>query len=144
MKATVGVGVFVSMLVVMGTIAPRASADLIGGQFLGGSLGQTDIWTLTCGLGTASARASVTDTGGVDTRRINVCVTSASGVPGQCRSTDGGSSGEAAAFSGPGTYVVTINEAGPSTAPEPYTLFITCRNSSNAITPHFHLQLQNQ
>src|SRR5688572_1380463 len=110
MKATIGVGVLVFALVVMGAIAPRASADLIGGQFLGGSFGQTDVWVLTCGLGTASGRASVQDTGGFDGRRISVCVTSASGFPGQCRSTDGGGSGEAAAFGGAGAYLVTINE----------------------------------
>jgi len=144
MKATIGVGVLVFALVVMGAIAPRASADLIGGQSLLGSTGQTDIWALTCGPTSVRAGAAVTDTGGVDGRRINLCLTNADGAPGQCRSTDGGGTGEIIVVGGVGVYLVTINEAGPTTAGEPYTLFLTCRNSSGGIAPHFHLQLQNQ
>ena len=143
MKARIGIGVLVSLLTVA-TIIPRASADVFGGQTLGGTVGQTDVWALTCGLTSARAVASVTDSAGLDGRRINVCVTSADGAPGQCRSTDAGFSGEASAFSGPGHYVVTINETGAASAAEAYSLFISCRTGTGAIAPHSHFQLQNQ
>jgi hypothetical protein len=144
MKTTPGIGVLVFVLVVMGGMTSRASADFFPGQTLGGTILQTDVWALTCGLGTVRAVASVTDSAGIDGRRINVCVTNVDGAPGQCRSTDAGFSGEAVATGGPGHYIVTINETGAASAAEAYSLFIACRNSTGGITPHSHFQMQNQ
>jgi hypothetical protein len=144
MKATIAVGVLTLALVGMGAMAPRAGADVIGGQALGGSVGQTDIWALTCPLPSVRAVASVTDSAGVDGRRINVCVTKADARIGQCRSTDAGFSFEASAVGGAGHYIVTINETAPAGGAEAYSLFIACRNSAGAIVPHSHFQMQNQ
>ena len=145
MKATIRIRACALVLLVVCGTAPQASGDLIIGQSIGGSFFQTDIWALTCGPGSVTARAGVTDLGGGDGRIMNICVVNAHGAPGQCRSTDGGSSAEAIASGGPGHYLVTINEPGAvGLSPEPYSLFLTCRGANGAITPHSHFPLQNQ
>lgn len=146
MKVTILLVACATVLLVVGGIASEASADLLPGQALANSLGATDVWAVTCAAGSASARASVTDLGGVDGRRINVCVANVDGAPGQCKSTDGGATGEAIAVGGPGLYLVTINQAA---APllfgfESFSLFIRCAGPTGITTLHSHFQIQNQ
>lgn len=124
-------------------------------QSLGTSINAVDVWFLTCTNATigTTARASVTDTGGVDGTRIylhlaNTGTSSALHRTLKTTAPDGGTSStvivETVETGGSRAAHVSVSRHIGSSTSEAYTLNARCTNSSGATAPHTLTLIRNQ
>lgn len=107
-----------------------AHADGAFGGFLGDSPSNTDVWGLTCPIGTASARASVND-GTATGIQISVQVIDPHGRATTFSAVDGGGPSPVAVLNGgPGNYLVTVGK--DATGGEGYSIVLDCHDASTA------------
>lgn len=124
-------------------------ADVFLGN-LGGPASSTDVYGVTCPLGTVTMRAAVDDNGGVDNVRLTVQVINPQGdATTAFTAVDNGLSATATlAGGGPGNYLVTISKSQPSGTVllvENYLANMDCFNAAGAPFPgNQALLVQNQ
>jgi hypothetical protein len=140
-------------LLLLGT-TPVVSAAVVS-QSLGTSINAVDVWFLNCTnapIGT-TARASVTDTGGVDGTRIylHLANTATSSVLHRTQKTtapDGGTSStvivETVETGGSWPAHVSVSRHVGSLTSEAYILGARCTNSSGATAPHSLILIRDQ
>ena len=118
-----------------------AHADIFGG-FLGAPAGATDVYGVTCPIGTTSVQANVNDGVGVGVE-VSVQVINPNGRAVTASAPDsGGPSGLVALAGGAGNYLVTVHkDAAPN---EGYSVFMDCYIGAVAIAGNQSVQVQNQ
>lgn len=124
-------------------------ADLFAG-FLGAPASSTDVYGLTCPVGTVAVRAFVNDNGGVDNVRLTAQVINPQGdATTVFTALDNGVSATAILVGGgPGNYLVTISKSQPAgtvLAAENYLATMDCFNAGgNPFPGNQALLVQNQ
>jgi hypothetical protein len=124
-------------------------ADVFVGN-LGAPASSTDVYGVTCPLGTVTMRAAVDDNGGVDNVRLTAQVINPQGdATTVFTAVDNGLSATATLTGGgPGNYLVTISKSQPSGTvllPENYLANMDCFNAAGAPFPgNQALLVQNQ
>lgn len=143
----------VLLLLLLGT--PPVVLAAVVSQSVGTSINAVDVWFLTCTNATigTTARASVTDTGGVDGTRIylHMANTATSSVLHRTQKTtapDGGTSStvivETVETGGSWPAHISVSRHVGSSTSEAYTLNARCTNSSGATAPHTLTLIRNQ
>jgi hypothetical protein len=117
-----------------------AHADIFGG-FLGALAGTTDVYGLTCPIGTVSVKANVNDANVVG-NQISVQVINPNGAAVTASAVDGGPpSGLVTLVGGAGQYLVTVSKnTGVS---EGYSVAMDCYDVVGAIAGTQSVLLQN-
>lgn len=110
----------------LGAAAP-ARADMCAGA-LGVAPGATDVYCMTCPIGTASARADIDDAGGADAIQVSVLVINPHGPTATQSAVDGGGfSAVAGLANGPGNYLVSVHK--DVMGFQNYTVRLDCYNA---------------
>lgn len=122
-----------------------AHADIFGG-FLGGPAGTpasvTDVYGVTCPIGTTSVQANVNDGAGMGIE-VSVQVIDPKGRAISASAPDGGGpSGLVALAGGPGNYLVTVHK--DALANEGYVVSMDCYIGAVAIAGNQSVLVQNQ
>jgi hypothetical protein len=118
-----------------------AHADIFGG-FLGAAAGATDVYGMTCPLGTLSVRANVND-GAAAGNQVSVQVINPNGLATTASAVDsGGPSAFAILTGGAGNYLVIVhkNAAGG----EGYAVSMDCYTAAGAVAGNQAVLVQNQ
>ena len=123
----------------------------VGFQSLGMSTNAVDVWFLTCTNSGTTARASVTDNGGVDGTHIyiqlaNTGLSSASHRTVKTTAPDGGASSTVnvaiVETGGSRPAYISVGRHIGSPTSEPYKLNARCTNSSGETAPHTLILIQ--
>lgn len=118
-----------------------AHADIFGG-FLGAGASATDVYGMTCPIGTTSVQANVNDGAGVGVE-VSVQVIDPRGRAISASAPDGGGpSGLVALAGGPGNYLVTVHK--DALANEGYAVSMDCYDAAGAIAGIQSVLVQNQ
>ncbi|NOT54828.1 MAG: hypothetical protein HOP18_09510 [Deltaproteobacteria bacterium] len=124
--------------------AGSAHADIYGG-FLGGAVpnaSATDVYGVTCPIGTTSVQANVNDGAGAGVE-VSVQVINPTGRAISASAPDsGGPSGLVVLAGGPGNYLVTVHK--DALANEGYVVFMDCYIGAVAIAGNQSVLVQNQ
>jgi hypothetical protein len=105
-------------------------------ETLGTGTFATDVFHILCGAGANHLAINLTDNGGVDNIRINVCVHDSGGNPARCTMAPDGATTpsflDPAVIGGPGVYYVTFSKSANATgSTRSYTSVIECHNASH-------------
>jgi hypothetical protein len=118
-----------------------AHADIFGG-FLGAAAGATDVYGVTCPLGTLSVRANVNDAV-VAGDQISVQVINPTGRAATASAVDGGGpSAFAILTGGAGNYLVTVHKN--AALAEGYAVSMDCYTAAGALAGTQSVLVQNQ
>jgi len=118
-----------------------AHADIFGG-FLGAAARATDVYGITCPLGTVSVRANVND-GNTAGDQISVQVINPNGRVATASAVDGGGpSAFAILAGGAGNYLVTVHKN--AAVGEGYAVFMDCYTAAGAVAGNQAVLVQNQ
>ncbi|MGQ0595167.1 MAG: hypothetical protein ACT4QB_21775 [Gammaproteobacteria bacterium] len=132
-----------SLLAILGAMS-SAQADVFGG-FLGAAASATDVYGMTCPLGTTSVRANVND-GGIAANGIFVSVQIVDPQGGALNATApdfGGPSPTVIGVGpGPGNYLALVNKG--QAGGEGYVVFLDCFIGAVAVAGNQSALVQNQ
>jgi hypothetical protein len=118
-----------------------AHADIFGG-FLGAAAGATDVYGMTCPIGTISVRANVND-GAAAGVQVSVHMINPNGGAATASAVDGGGPSALATLAGgAGNYLVAVDK--DAAINEGYVVAMDCHNAAGAIAGNQAVLVQNQ
>ena len=118
-----------------------AHADIFGG-FLGAVASATDVYGMTCPIGTVSVKANVNDAVAAG-NQICVQVIDPNGLAATACAVDGGPPSALATLAGgAGNYLVSVHKN--TAVGEGYAVFMDCYNAAGAIAGTQSVLVQNQ
>lgn len=118
-----------------------AHADIFGG-FLGAAAGATDVYGMTCPIGTTSVRANVNDANAAGIQ-VSVQVINPNGLATTSTAVDGGPPSALAILAGgAGNYLVTVDK--DAAGGEGYAVAMDCYTAAGAVAGNQAVLVQSQ